>query len=138
MQEAMRKAAALTESDFDAIAKKGNINSLRAYEAAIDYDNLMLSVAAIIYPDASSIPDIMELTARMKKWIDATPQTMGNWTSKEDVKRELEAVRFEEAPVYEKIAGIENLNSILQKSGRVTVIGFDALQIPRYRITFEK
>jgi hypothetical protein len=133
-----QKASVLIEKDLDLIAKKENINSLRVYKADADYDNLMQGVFAIFYPNKSSISDIMELTAKMKKWIETTPQTMGNWTSREEVIQELETVVFEEAPVYEKDAAIESMNLILQENDKVVVIGFDALQIPRYRIVFEK
>ncbi|HAM88470.1 MAG: hypothetical protein US83_C0004G0084 [Candidatus Falkowbacteria bacterium GW2011_GWC2_38_22] len=132
-----QKTSVLIEKDFELISGKKEINSLRVYKTEADYNNLMLGVYAIIYPDKSSILDIIELTAKMKKWIDATPLTMGNWTSKEEVRQELEAVDFEEAPVYEKPAGIEKLNTFLQENGKAVVVGFDALQIPRYRITFE-
>ncbi len=134
----IHKASVLTEKDLDVIATKGDINSLRIYKTEADYNNLALDVSAIVYPDASSIPDIMELTAKMKKWINTTPQTMGNWTSREEVRQELEAVQFEEAPVYEKEVAIKNMNSILQRNGEVIIIGFDTLQIPKYKIKFEK
>lgn len=132
-----QKVAALTQKDLDLIAMKDSINSLRVYKTTADYNNLANGVAAITYPSESSIPDIMELTVKMKNWINTTSQTMGNWTSKEEVRQELEAVNFEEAPVYKKEATIVNMNSILQKNSQVVVIGFDVLQIPRYKIVFE-
>ncbi|MFA5986521.1 MAG: hypothetical protein WC819_04225 [Parcubacteria group bacterium] len=133
-----RKVSMLTEKDLDLIATKEDVNSIRIYKTVADYNNLMLGVSVIVYPNESSIPDIMDLTAKMKTWLNTTPQTMGNWTSKEEMKQELEAVQFEEAPVYEKETAIENMNSILQANGKVVVIGFDTLQIPRYKIVFEK
>ncbi len=133
----VQKVSVLAEKDFDLIAKKESINSWRVYKTDADYNNLLLGASAIFYPDKASVPDIIELTAKMKKWINTTSLTMGNWTSREEVRQELEAVNFEEAPVYGKEAMIANLNSILQKNGKVVAIGFDALQIPRYKIVFE-
>jgi hypothetical protein len=133
-----QEVSVFNENSFNLIAQKEGVNSLRVYKATADYNNLLLGVSAIIYPNKSSILDIMDLTVKMKKWINATSQTTGNWTSKEEVKQELEAIQFEEAPVYEKEAAINNIDSILQKNGKVVIVGFDALQIPRYKIIFEK
>lgn len=134
----IQRVSVIGEKDLDLIAKKEAINSMRVYKAEANYDNLMLGVSAITYPNELSTPDIMELTLKMKKWINTTSQTMGNWTSREDVRQELEAIQFEEAPVYEKEVAIENMNSILQRNGEVVIIGFDTLQIPIYKIIFEK
>jgi hypothetical protein len=133
----IQKVSVLEEKDFNLIASQKDVNSLRIYKDVPNYDDLASGVSSVAYPSGESIPDIMELTFKMKKWINATELSMGNWTSKEEVRKELDDIRFEEVPVYEKEAVIENMNSILQKNGKVVVIGFDTLQIPRYKITYE-
>jgi hypothetical protein len=133
-----QKVSKVDESSFDLIAKKEGVNSLRVYKEEPDYNNLFLGVSFVIYSSELSVPDIMDLTFKMKNWINKTDQSMGNWTSKEEVKGELAAINFTEVPVFEKEAAVENINSILSRSNKVVIVGFDILQVPRYKIVFEK
>lgn len=79
----------------------------------------------------------MDLTPRIKRWLDTTNQTMGNWSSKENIIRELEDINIEEVPVYENDLPIARAQEILQNNGKLVVIGFDILQVPRYQIVYE-
>ena len=130
------QVSSLKESDFDLIKSKP-VNSLRVYKAAADYENLTSGVKAIIYPKKQTVLDIMDITPKVRHWINTTDLTMGNWTSKEQIIRDLESINYDVVPVYENNIPIESLNDILIKNGELTIIGFDVLQVPRYKITYK-
>ena len=132
----IREISTVGESDLEMLINSEKVNSIRVYRTFPDKEYTE-NVEMVFYPKGALVLDIMDLTPKIKHWANTTPQTMGNWTSKEEIRQELEAFKFTEAPVYEKGIAIENMNSILQKNGKVVVIGFDLLQIPRYKITYE-
>ncbi|MEN6462698.1 MAG: hypothetical protein ABFC94_15180, partial [Syntrophomonas sp.] len=76
-------------------------------------------------------------TPRVKHWVNSTDQVMGNWVSKEDVIRELNSINIDEVPVYKHDIPIEEFNNTLMSNRKITVIGFDVLQVPRYKIVYE-
>ena len=76
-------------------------------------------------------------TSKMKHWINTISQTMGNWVSKEQIRQELESLEIEKVPVYEEDFPLENANEVLQRNNELVVIGFDVLQIPRYKIVYK-
>lgn len=133
-----QKVSVFDEKSFNLIAQKEGVNSLRIYKETLDDNNLFSGVSLITYPSELSISDIMDLTFKMKNWINKTDQSMGNWTSKEEVKAELAMISFKEVPVFEKQSAIDSINSNLNKDGKVVIVGFDILQVPRYKIVFEK
>ena len=133
----IHKISELETSDFDLIASSKSVNSLRVYKTTPDYKHLTSGVSAVIYPQETSVLDIVDLTPRIKRWLKGTNQTMGNWSSKENIIRELEDIETENVPVYENDIPIARATEILQKNGKLVVIGFDILQVPRYEIIFE-
>lgn len=126
-----------TERDFALIKNYPEINSLRFYKDEPDYDNLTKNVFAVVYSQKTSVLDVMDLTMKMKHWIGATSQSMGNWTSREEILQKLESLKIEKVPVYEKTIPNEKAKVLLKRKSKLVVIGFDVLQIPRYKITFE-
>jgi hypothetical protein len=132
------KISNFKSSDLDTLVKEKSINSLRFYKNNTDYKNLSSYVLAVVYPRETKVLDIMDLTPKVKHWINTTDQTMGNWTSKATIKNELDNINFEEVPVYDKKdTSIEKIEKDLKDNGKLTVVGFDILQIPRYKIVFE-
>jgi hypothetical protein len=77
----------------------------------------------------------MDLLPKVKQWTNSTSQNMGNWTSKEAVIKELEAVKIESVPVFKGVLPLKLANEVLQNNRELVVIGFDVLQIPRYKMT---
>lgn len=132
----IHKLSSLKKSDFDLIGTKP-VNSLRIYKSLPNDENLTSNVIAVFYPKKPIVLDIMDVAPKVKHWIQTSDQTMGNWTSKEDIIRELEKIQFEEVPVYENDIPIESANDVLKKNRELTVIGFDILQVPRYKITYK-
>lgn len=133
----IQKISDLKKSDFELIAKSKYVNSLRIYKTAPDYGNLTSGVLAVVYPKKPTVLDIMDLTPKVEHWLNTTNQTMGNWTSKEEIIGDLAAVKLEEVSVYENDVPVEVVKEILKNKGKVMVIGFDVLQIPRYKVVYE-
>lgn len=129
--------AELTAEDFKSIVRTEGLNSLRFYKTSPDYAHLTSGVAAVVYPKETAVLDIMELTEKVKLWIDTTPQTMGNWKSKAEVRESLASIEMESAPVYKEVIPVEGANRILRAEDRLVVIGFDTLQVPRVQMVFK-
>ncbi len=128
----------LTQEDFDLIANLENVNSLRLYQTTAHYDDLTSGVFAVVYPKERLVLDVMDLFYKTKHWIDTTPLTMGVWVSKAEMKKMLEDmdISFDEVEAYEKLIPLEKANEVLRNNKKLVVIGFDVLQIPRYKMVF--
>jgi hypothetical protein len=63
---------------------------------------------------------------------------VGNWVSRAEVAKALAAIEMETVPVLNGTAAYDGANRILRERGRLVVIGFDTLQVPRYKIGFER
>lgn len=129
-----RQVSNISEEDFSSI--KDRINSFRIYTQTPDYENLNSNVQGVFYPKKTEILDAVDFIPKIEKWINTTDQTMGNWVSKEEIRKELDKMHIKEAPVYENIP-LDILNKELNENKEIVIIGFDTLQIPRYKITFE-
>jgi len=137
MDAGIRKTGSIKETDFYETADHQSVNSLRLYVADPAYGDLTSGVYGIIYPRQTAVLDIVDLTPRVKHWVDSTDQVMGNWVSKEDILHDLDTINIAQVPVYQNGIPIEELNKTLRINGRITVIGFDILQVPRYRLVYE-
>lgn len=130
-----RQTPKILEEDLAALTED-EINSFRIYTQAPDYNKLNSNVHAVFYHKETEILDAVDLIPKINKWVNATNQTMGNWVSKEEIIKELDGMQIEEVPVYENIP-LDILNKDLDENEQIVIIGFDTLQIPRYKITFE-
>ncbi|OGS33352.1 MAG: hypothetical protein A2293_08750 [Elusimicrobia bacterium RIFOXYB2_FULL_49_7] len=126
----------LTEKDFDSLTTRKEINSLRFFAVAPDSGNFLENAKGVFYPRPTIVLDVMELIPKVKTWIDTTSQSMGNWISREETVSELVATKIEPIPVFKSEIPLELLNEILLENKRLTVLGFDVLQIARFKQTF--
>ncbi len=133
----IHQTTTMGKDDFDLIANQKSVNSLRLYKATPDYGDLTSGVYGIIYPRETLVLDVLDLTPRVKHWIKTTDQVMGNWVSREEIIQELNLINVEEIPVFENSLLLEEFNKTLKSKGIITVIGFDVLQVPRYKIVYE-
>lgn len=129
------KTLEFSEKDFDWV-KGSEINSLRVYRSTPDYGNLNSNIYGVLYPKETKVLDAIDLIPKVKKWTNATDQTMGNWVSKEGLIKQLEDFQTEKVPVYNGIP-LDISNKNLNENKRITLIGFDILQIPRFKIILE-
>jgi len=127
----------LTARDIEAIAAHPEVNSLRFYSSAPDLADLTSGVLAVSYPRKTPIRDILDFGPRVKKWLNVASQSMGNWTSKEELIQSINKLEIEEVLVFADEIPLERFKEFLKKNERLVVIGFDILQVPRYMIVYE-
>ncbi len=127
----------LTGDDLNPITYLEDINSLRFYKTNPDYDDLVSETFIVSYPRETLILDILDLAFNMKRWMVSTGITMGNWVSKEEISNELDLINInKEFSIYENVP-LELANELLRENGELVVIGFDTMQVPRYKIDYE-
>ncbi|WP_370322793.1 hypothetical protein [Oricola sp.] len=128
--------ASLATGGLDPVARRPEVNAIRFYEADPD-GQFLRGVVAVYYPRATPVLDMVDLMPRMKGWLDTTAQTMGNWGSKEKIGERLSGTTVDPAPVIgaDRLA---QLDALLREKGDLVAIGFDVLQVPRYRIAFDQ
>jgi hypothetical protein len=127
----------LKESNLAILLDSPDLNSIRFYQADPGSGDYTTDVVFLSYPRETRVLDIMDLLPKLKHWLNATSQIMGNWTSKEAVVQKLEAVPVEPVPVSREELPLKLANEELQKNRELTVIGFDVLQVPRYKLSFK-
>lgn len=132
----IKQTSTLRESDFTSIINGEAINSIRLYKGELNSNNYEDNVAGIIYPKETTVLDVVDLLPRVTKWINTTSQNIGNWESKENIKQQLLNINIQEVPIFNTDISIDAVNQLLQKNGKLTIVGFDILQIPKYKITF--
>jgi hypothetical protein len=49
----------------------------------------------------------------------------------------MKELKIEDVPVYNEIP-VDEINKLIKKNNEIIAIGFDTLQIPRYKVTFTK
>lgn len=129
------EVAELKESDLGLLKNSPGLNSLRFYRTDPSLGDFTTGVVCLNYPQETRVLDIMDLLPKVKQWVNTTAQSMGNWTSKEAVVQELQAVQIDPVPVYKGEMPLKLLNEVLQNQRELVVVGFDVLQIPRYKMT---
>lgn len=130
------KVSELRESDLAILSNSPGLNSIRFYRTDPGSGDYTTGVIFLSYPQETLVPDIMDLLPKLKQWVNSTPQNMGNWTSRESIVQKLETVQIESVPVYKGELTLKPANEILQNNRELTVVGFDVLQVPRYKLSF--
>ncbi len=125
----------LTDDKLISIADSHGINSFRVYPVDPGTDSLISEAHFVFYPNSTPVPDIAELIPNIKHFLTTTKLSMGNWVSKASVNSRLEGVQTSERlSIARSVADIKGSSTI---SGGFVIIGYDVLQVPRYRITIE-
>ncbi|MHB8916970.1 MAG: hypothetical protein ACYC4H_03030, partial [Desulfocucumaceae bacterium] len=133
----VHEVSELKESDFTSIKNSQGMNSIRLYRADPGPGNYTSNVACINYPKETPVLDIMDLLPKVTRWVNTTSQNMGNWVTKEDIlQRDLAAVKTQPVLVAKGDVPLKLANEVLQNNRELVVIGFDVLQVPKYKITF--
>ncbi|TNB46930.1 hypothetical protein FF124_15385 [Martelella lutilitoris] len=129
-------AERLDEHAMSKLSNADDLVSVRFYAEA-PTDDFTATPLAIYYPRAPVVRDTVDLLVRLRLWLDTTTQTMGNWGRRDAIMERISAT-----PVSPDAAVLEGqdtafLDALLQEHGKLVAIGFDTLQVPRYRIDFE-
>jgi len=133
----VRSVPGVTDNDINALNDIPGVNSLRIYRTDPQPD-YFTGVLGVVYPRQTMVLDATDLIPRLRKWIDSTPQSMGNWVAKESVAQELAGLNIDAAPVFIGGIPLQTANQILKKDGQLTIIGFDVLQRPICSITWRR
>lgn len=130
------KANELHNKDIVHLTKNIHINSFRFYGDQPDYDNLTSNVFAVVYPHPTKVLDILDLTPKVRHWLNTTSKTMGNWHSRATALDQMPSFGFLPMQTYHQRFPVKEANQILKEQKKLVAIGFDSLQIPRYRVDF--
>lgn len=132
----VRKVSELTENDLALIGNFQGVNSIRLYRTDPGSGNYMSKVICVNYPKETPVLDIMDLLPKVIRWVNTTSQNMGNWVTKEDIlQEELAGVKIQPVPVSKGDVPLKLANEVLQNNRELIVIGFDVLQVPKYKMT---
>lgn len=126
----------LTERDIAPIMDLRNVNSVRFYPRVPEAADYATGAAGVFYLRPTSVVDAVELVSRVRKWLETTSQSMGNWVSRQELSERLVKTGIDLVPVSREEIPLAQLNRVLKENKTLTVIGFDVLQVPRCRITF--
>ena len=127
----------LTERDLAPILNLWKVNSVRFYPRAPQAADYATGAAGVFYPRPTSVVDAVEVVSRVRNWLETTSQSMGNWVSREELSDRVLKTGIEPVPVSREEIPLAQLNRVLKGNQTLTVIGFDALQVPRCKITFQ-
>jgi len=130
------KTVALSQANLDLLTKNPEINSLRIYDAVPDYNDLMDNVVMLVYPHKTAVLDIMELVPGITKWLDTATLSAGNWSSLAEIKKQYSSLSIKEPLIYRQVFPLDRMNEMLLGKKGLYIIGFDILQIPRYKIVY--
>jgi hypothetical protein len=132
----LRTLTTLTATDLAPVLDQPNANSVRFYAGVPDEALYSTASVGIFYPRPTPVLDAVELVTRARQWLTATDQSMGNWVSREELSTRLAKTGAAPVPVARGTIPLSELNRVLHEHNVVTVIGFDTLQVPRWRMTF--
>lgn len=131
------RVSEIRASDIDLISKQADINSVRLFEAD-PAGEFLKNVEGVFYPRDTRVLDLADLLPRLEEWLATTEQSMGNWVTKDNIQNRLfTGVNVRPVPVFEEDL-LTNANQILRSNSSLVLIGFDVLQVPKYRIVFER
>ena len=135
------KQEGITDKEIEQIQMFPEVNTIRVYTDESQVGGLQ-GVEFVLYPTGSRGLDAADVLPRMKKWVSTTTQSMGNWESKENIQSELNNIYTDKMvqTLHGNLIGeatINILNSILQKKGKLILVGMDMLQCPRVCVTYE-
>ncbi|SNR86350.1 hypothetical protein SAMN06265370_1408 [Puniceibacterium sediminis] len=127
---------AITPEDLAVISAKPQVNSLRFYLRGPDYGNLSANVSALMYPQQTVVLDATELVPNVLTWLEEQPVSMGNWTSKQSLESYYSSVKMSAPRVLGNGKELEGVSDLFAWSEKLTIVAFDQLQIPIYRMEF--
>jgi hypothetical protein len=130
-------AREVTAAELAPILSTPGVTSIRAYGAEPAVGEYTAGVLGLFYPRKAVVRDAMELIPGMRAWLGASTQSMGNWTSREELARSLASIPIGPTRVFRGELPLDELNAALRGHGRLILIGFDALQLPRGELVLE-
>ncbi|MEZ7197896.1 hypothetical protein [Pseudodesulfovibrio karagichevae] len=124
----------LTPAKLRTIAANHGLNSFRFYPDSPDRDGLLSEARMVCYPTPTPVPDSIELVQGVRRFLATTDHGMGNWVSKAEVCERLQPVAIRKDVVVADGVSESKVHTLLGKTGECVIVGFDLLQVPRYRL----
>lgn len=131
-----RRVKEISGDELRAVNSLADINSIRIF-ASMPEQDFAAGMRCIVYPRATRVLDTADLMPRIVGWLEKTPQSMGNWTSREELYQDLTVKEWPAVQVCQGNQGLGPANKLLRENGEVVLVGFDVLQVPRAVITFK-
>lgn len=119
-------------SDINKLLESVGGNSVRFYSGTQEIRDLTSDVVLLGYLPSAEVPDIMELTYRMRRWLDSTELTMGNWVAKADLQERMEEIDTVGMMPAENLP--EQVYDILINDKGLTAVVFDQMQLPIHKM----
>ncbi|UJX39609.1 hypothetical protein K9F62_12820 [Desulfovibrio sp. JY] len=130
-----RIIARTSQVSFESVSGYSGVNSIRVYIAPPG-TRFLDKVALIYYPRKTVVPDAVQILANVNDWLGKTPQQMGNWVTKDSIRKLLANIAVQSVPTF-MYPPVDEVNRILQDNGQVVLVGFDLLQIPLCMIAYQ-
>ena len=112
------------------------INSWRIYVGPPDFAALEEGVWALVYPQETKVLDICELVPNIIHWTESSPLSTGNWKSMADIAHQYARFSRSKPQIYRRDFPFAEASSLLQAGEELHVMGFDLLQVPRFKVGF--
>ena len=107
---------------------------MRIYTHFPNFEKLSENVWAVYYPKKTAVLDVTELIPNLVHWIENSSLTMGNWKSMAEIKPKFSNLNITKPQIFHSHFPVEEINTKMENSPEIYLIGFDMLQIPRFRI----
>lgn len=124
----------------DALATLGEhpgVHSVRLYAAPPD-GHYLTGVEVVYYPEPPTVLDAADVLRQISHWLAITPQRMGNWVTREHLVETLKGIDTTPLATIcddpETAAAVAQ--GLLNRQGRLTLVGFDLLQVPRVALHY--
>ena len=128
--------AQIEQKNLQPMIESEEVNSVRVYRKT-QVEDYLKNVTTVFYPQKTEVLDIFDVTPKVTNWLENTTDTMGNWTSKEDVLKDIEDLGLYKVQIFEDKIPLEEMNNLLVENKELTLVGFNNLQIPVLKINFE-
>lgn len=112
------------------------INSWRIYVGPPDFTALEENVWALVYPQETKVLDICELVPNIIHWTERSPLSTGNWKSMADIANQYARFSRRKPQIYHRDFPFTEASSLLRAGDELHVMGFDLLQVPRFKVGF--
>lgn len=113
----------ISKDEMKALNAAPGINSIRIY-ASLPEQDVDAGILCIVYPQATSVLDVADLLPRVTRWVQNTPQSMGNWTSRDELFQEMGDREWPAVSGYQGDQGLEPANKILRQNGELVLVFF--------------
>lgn len=127
----------ITENNMDTMNSISGLNSWRIYTDPPAFKSLQDDVWMLYYPRATKVLDITELVPNIIRWTQDSLLSTGNWKSMADIRNQFADYTAETPIIVHQKFPFDEVNRRLKDETEIYIIGFDILQVPKFKIRFQ-